>query len=274
WQHGVPSRFSPEVREFAAASEDRAFVREMEIADVTAGHLEPIGAHDSSKPPAVVVWGDSHAMAAMSAFDSWLRENGRSGWQATRSATPPLLDYWYSSVVLGPRSHEFAEGVIAFVTKHRVPNTVLVARWSAYAHVGHGDPRAALLKTIAALAPSGTRVWIVAEMPGHTFLVPHVLATASYRNIDYTHLQSRPDGSAGLLDDSPEWLSQLHASGVRILDARPLFIDRAGCYAIEQDGIALYRDEHHLSSAGAIQILKPLLRRTVDLNDESGAHTK
>jgi hypothetical protein len=221
----------------------------------------------------MLVWGDSHAVAALPAFDELLKTWGLAGCAATHNSTPPLVNHFARTEYgLNEASLDFNREVIAYIQKHNIPHTVLVCAWDGYARLlerptpnGAGyEPvptleayRIALLETVAELRRAGTQPWIMLQP--YAKKVVRVL----YADLDEHRFCTTPSAFNGVAGDDPAYLAQLQAAGARILDARSNFLDpEQGVYMLTKNDAALYRDEHHLSTRGALMMLTPLLEQS------------
>jgi hypothetical protein len=74
--------------------DDLKFVANLGEQDVLSNKLPMIGAGDRRDEVEILVWGDSHAMAAMPAFDDYCRRHRIAGRYATHSSLAPVLN-WY-----------------------------------------------------------------------------------------------------------------------------------------------------------------------------------
>jgi len=263
WREGFYSRTS-HVEKYANARYDSAFVNEMTIEDVQHERFIPFGV-ELNKPPTVLVWGDSHAMAALPAFDQCLKQHGLKGFAATRSSTLPVLGYFYPSRWgLNEQAIPFNEAIVEFAQRKGITDVVLVAFWN---NVGSNDPdlfKVSLLNTIARLTKTDVRVWIMQQVPMQPFDVPKALVKAAWtgKEIDIAEYCAKSQDSNGILEQDGAFLEQLKSVGSRILDPRPSFLREDGRYAIIKDDVPLYRDNHHLSMQGARLMLVPMLNES------------
>lgn len=96
WSHqsgGIPSRFAPEVVAWASQVEDRPppleaceFRNRSSLNTSLECHIGTSGV-----PPTWLIYGDSHAWAAHTAFAAWLRQRGEAAVFSFRHACPPVL---------------------------------------------------------------------------------------------------------------------------------------------------------------------------------------
>lgn len=250
---------------YASAVADKAFVAEISLEDARHGRFAVIGSPDSEKP-VVLVWGDSHAMAAGPAIDRLLRDCGRSGRLATHSATAPVLGAYWKRTRYGLKEDapEFGEAVFRFVRDTRIPHVVLIARWAAYRKSdGPLVLHEAVLSTVKRLVDIGAQPWIMLEVPQYDFNVPRALALSAAFGRDVSRLVSPRKTDGCVFGGDKEARSLVEAAGARIIDPRPSFLDGDGrSWLIAKNGLAIYRDREHLSAFGAESVLLPFLRRT------------
>lgn len=256
WFEGFPQRLDPQKLEFANAAADTEFTAQHTIENILSDELSVIGVRDSTVPPKVLVWGDSHAMSAMPAFDVFLKEKGLTGRAVTHNSTAPVIGWYYPYPTpgLNEKSIPFNDAVISYINKNSISDVVLCAMWSPYLEVD--DFSQSLLKTVELINASGARVWIMLDVPTPSFEVPRALARFDYSEDYLQTLFTRQNE----FDDS--YLDLLKSKGVQILDPVPYFKDSNGRYMIQSQGIALYTDGHHLTSRGAKLILVPFFRNS------------
>ena len=270
WGRGYPSRLPAKALEFESAKEDKAGIHELTAEIVRSGRLVPIGNPDLHMPISVLLWGDSHAMAAAPAFDQFLREAGLAGQQATASATAPVLDaYWRSEFTNEKEVRAFNKAVFDHIQQRGIPNVVLAGYWEFYTDERGSVPLdAALLSTINRLVDAGVRPYILLQVPHPLIVAPKALAMASIFDYDLDPFLAKPTGWNGLYGEGNSLLKRIETAGGRILDPRSSFFDnQKQCFVVERNGVSIYRDSHHLSATGARMMLIPLLREALILSD-------
>jgi len=266
-EKGFPSRFPRDAIEISRSCLDARFRRELTLAEIKAGRFVPIGKPASEDPIELLVWGDSHAMAAATAFDRMLLERGVSGRLATHSSTAPVLGaYWHEDYGLNEDAIDFNEAIFDFIRTRRIRHVVLVAHWRRYADAKGTRPLAAALQTtVQRLAAGGTKPQIMLDTPYPGFNAPRAAAFMAIRQCDFSQLLTTAEilrrTAAGI---DARCLAKLEALGATILDPKPAFLDADGKhFKIIQEGQCLYFDDHHLSVAGAELVLLPFLRRSM-----------
>jgi len=229
-----------------------------------------------SGTPRFMIWGDSHARAMTSAVNTSARRMGNSGYVASKSAGPPLRRIER----LGRTGcNEFNETVFSYIESNPdIDTVILIARWTLSA-VGtrykseDGDPielvdvlsgrspqesqsdlfEAGLFRTVRSLLAINKRVVVVGPVPevGHDVPSINHIALITNRDVNSMIAPNREEFDARNMEVSLI-LSRLHNDlGVQVLSPSSLLCDETSCRVALQDGSALYRDDHHLSTIGA-----------------------
>jgi hypothetical protein len=119
--------------------------------------------------------------------------------------------------------------------------------------------RQGLIDTIEALRKTGCKIWIMRQVPRSNWDVPRALALNALRGGESAALD-RPIAEHRAADAGAEIaFSGLEEKfqNVEVLDPIVYFDNGMGGLRIAADGKALYRDDNHLTIAGAMRI-KPL----------------
>ena len=267
---GYPSRVPSDALKYANAREDKEGIYEMTARDIRQGRLAAIGIRTPKKRISLLLWGDSHAMAAAPAFDQYLRNVKLAGRQATASATAPILGaYWKNQFTDRHSVISFNDAVFDYIVQNRIPNVVLAGYWEYYTDDKGTMPfEQSLLTTIRRLVQCGTQPFLLLQVPHQPFSPPKALAMAAMFGVDLEPLLSRPSNWNGLRGTGNEVLNTIQVAGCKILNPRLSFIDSTGDhFIIERDGVSLYRDAHHLSAAGARAVLTPFLTTALPLDE-------
>ncbi|TVP97184.1 MAG: acyltransferase [Planctomycetaceae bacterium] len=266
FSYAIPQRFTPAALAYAEGQADATFIHDLEIRDIVAGRLTPIGASIPEAPVDWLVWGDSLAMAATPAFHQYLEAQGLAGQAATHSWTAPLLGYFKGlQFGMGLDSLEFNQAVFEHVKLMAISNVVLIGAWSGYEqesadHPSSGTFEASLVATVRAIREAGARPWIMLEIPAQGFDVPKVLAQYEMAGKPIEPLCAKPDPDGYAIVNTPGLVERLQEAGATLLDPRPYCLSEDGThYRVADGGTALYRDAGHLSTHGAAVIIVPLL---------------
>lgn len=226
----------------------------------------------SGEHPAILVWGDSHAMHLVEGIAA---TTNAGLVQATKSACGPFLDLSYVSSE-GTHNQRWAEGCIAFnrsvldylARTPEIRTVVLASVVSQYlpgsrvfdTRQGERDGEmaaavAALSDTVQAVRAIGRRVVFVGSMPMSEFNVGRCLElvqTGKYMfgadtpncSIDEARYREHRSDALRLLD-----------SVEKAVDLPVIRLDSAVCHAgqceTSLDGVLLYRDWAHLSYDGS-----------------------
>ena len=266
--HGFPNRFSARALAATAAINDKAFVHDLTASDVVAGKLPRLGVEDSSLPISLLLWGDSHAMAAAPAFDQFLKEKNLSGRQATASATAPVIGAYYKSEYTTPEgAAAFNTAVVEYVQVNRIPNVAIVGYWEHYQKVGGVvSIEKAILKTIEKLNEIGVRSYLLLQVPKQRFSPAKAVAMNAQFGTTFDSLLLKPEDALIHGSFNEKCISAIKSIGCKVIDPSPQFIDPArNHYIIEKNGASIYRDAHHLSVSGAALVLFPVLEKQLNL---------
>lgn len=263
---GFPRRFP--TPDFANAKTDCAFINELTIDDIRAERLIPIGASDSTLRPKVLVWGDSHAMAALPAVDAFLKEAGISGRAATHSATAPVLGWQgKGDRGLGTESIAYNDAVFTYIQSKKIPEVILIGHWGWY----EDGLNTALLTTVRRLVETGCQPWVMLDVPAQYFDVPQALSSRIYSLATIESICSKPAALNELDQKEPNTVAEIEAAGGRVLDPKPRFLSSEGrYYIVHSKGVVLYRDANHLTTKGAKMMLLPLFRESLSIRNNRG----
>jgi peptidoglycan/LPS O-acetylase OafA/YrhL len=278
--HGLPQRFSPEVRRIFSEADDveprRHGCFNLSPDAVRAGRACLVGDTHASGAT-FILWGDSHADAILPAVDAAAARVGRKGLFIAHGRCPPIL---HLSLTDEPtqRCAQLNDAALKLAEQKQISEVVLVARWAYYDQgTGYGPdanevrhlidlaPPAQggesqhatfarmLERTVRALVIAGKKVVIVAPVPEAGIDVPETLALAA---IHGSHIDRRPSAAsyrarnAFVLDD----LAALRMKyGVTVVDPAELMCATGHC-ELTRGGKPLYFDHHHLSVYGAQQL--------------------
>lgn len=223
--------------------------------DIARGFLPSFGPNGS---PNIVVVGDSHAGAVFPAFQTLGEEYGVSGKFLSAGGTLPL-----PSLRLKERASDppYAEAWLQYINREKPPHIVLIAAWLHYTsprivvldkpvEYNLGILKERLRRVVTKFLSLNCEVWVVSDTPD--FVKNPTIAVSLIGN-DYFEdvAQQRKSFVADALQaiDSP----RLH-----ILDPWAYLAQDDKLYAAK-DGFLLYRDTHHLTPTGSLE-LKDLFR--------------
>jgi peptidoglycan/LPS O-acetylase OafA/YrhL len=216
---------------------------------------------DTSKPPDVLLWGDSHMLAWLPGFDRALKASHRSAVVAMHSACPPIFGV---SNIRRTGCISNNNRAAELIRTLRPKKLILAARWEGYFHGGrdvyeyqHGDNGGrhnilgAFSLTLRTLSDANVETLLLGPVPTYEFDVPMTVAR-------------RVSADGGALS-SEAALASVHARNAAFYSATNAATTSLGknihvvdvaswmcaptCLIYE--GEVLYRDSNHLSAFGA-----------------------
>jgi len=275
---GFPQRLPAQAVEFAGAASDSFFSDETTIQSIRDGKLIRLGVSGSNSAPAVFVWGDSHGRSALPALDAFLKEKNLAGEAAVHNSTAPVLGWFYPSPFgLNRGATAYNQAIFSYIERHKIQDVILIARWQAYIQ-GNEFMKSKkaerlkpvlLLSMVKRLAAIGSRPWIMLDVPIQNFDVPKTLARSVLFGTDTDSLCARPTPLSDFDAIDPQTIAAIKAAGGNILDPKPQFLDPSRQHYIAQlNGVALYRDDQHLTQQGAKLMLLPFFRHAWTLQKQ------
>lgn len=257
---GVPKRLPPAALRYADASQSSDFLHEVALANASAGHFPEFGAASGGKR--CLVWGDSHAMAMMPAFDLVCRERDIRGYQATYSATPPAFDVVYRDPWgLSEDGDEFARAAVNFAVQNDVDVVFISASWTSYIKVD--GLRAGLETAVDLLRSAGISIVIIDTIPSQREDVPIMLSRAVRFGQDVATIGVPLERYLESSQTARRWLRSLANDEVIVVSPHRALLDDKNLLRAELDGHAMYRDAAHLTVEGALK-QAPLVRQALD----------
>ncbi len=255
---GAPGRYRVEIGQILAAYRDRSHVGNQNETQINQRALPFVGKRES--PARFLVWGDSHAQAALPAFGELANERGIKGYYVTHAATAPVCGAFFpSNYGLNDKVLSLGDALVEFVRSERIPDIFLVAYWSLYQKKNAALLEHSLPETIERLTAAGVQVHIVLDVPTHHADVPKALAKERLFGADVSTVWCR-------LEEHRERNSILYS--LAAADSRAVFLDAAAEMLKEdprqfkvREGLQpYYYDHQHLSGKGAISVFLPMLR--------------
>lgn len=257
---GIPKRLSPAALKYAEASQSSDFLYEVALADAEAGRFPDFGAVSGTR--SCLVWGDSHAMAMMPAFDLVCRERGIRGYQATYSATPPAFDVVYRDPWgLSEDGNAFGRAAVKFAVQNDVDVVFISASWTSYIKVN--GIREGLSAAVDLLRSAGISVVIIDTIPAQREDVPIMLSRAVRFGQDVTTFGVPLERYLESSHAVRRWLRSLTKDEVIVVSPHIALLDDKNLLRAELDGHAMYRDAAHLTVEGATK-QAPLVRKALD----------
>ena len=264
-QQGMPGRYTESNLALGSGKQDRNVYPNLSLHDIRQSQLERIGDVQPDKSIAIMVWGDSFAMAALPAIDEFLDERGMAGVAAMHTSTPPMIGFSHAEGKgVQHQKEAYDAELLRYVQAKQIPDVVLVACWRVYAKQTGFE--AALLDTVEALVKVGARPWVLCEPPKHDFDVPRAI---SQPLISSNRVQELLVGSKTRSEETgigEDLESRIVGLGGKVINPMGYFLDPTeSFYRIRIENESLYYDNAHLSIAGARLVLLPCLKERLIL---------
>jgi peptidoglycan/LPS O-acetylase OafA/YrhL len=281
---GLPQRVPVQAVEYASAGTERDPEIDgcrTSVESIQKGELCRLGLPKSGTID-FVVWGDSHAGAIAPAFRTLANESGTAGWLSTKPACAPLLGVErisHDSSGCDP----FNDAVLLAIERYDVRTVFLVGRWEVNAlgrtswetSEGLGGVflrdessretsavesrlvfERGLIRTLSRLNRDHRSVTLIMDVPNTATNTPVFLAKSAIRG-GSTAADVRIDvvANGGRFDPVDVLLTRLckqwHA---QTIDPKRSLCSGSECL-VARNGRSLYRDDHHLSVFGALQLV-------------------
>ncbi|MDB5244137.1 MAG: acyltransferase [Parcubacteria group bacterium] len=223
-----------------------------------------------------VVWGDSHAEALVPLFNTLGRAYGVRGTVFDGAFCIPVNGV--HQLPAATSCEEETTSALAYIQKYDIHTVFLISRWSYYVMGGSsGDSKAfitdseqasvsskeavlVLEKNLTAMvrewSREGREVVLVKQVPEQ---FDFNIRDAFYRAVhlgERLELQSIKASRHQMYQTFPNAvIDSLGAlPGVRIIDPAAILCEKGGVCALENKGKLIYRDEDHISTAGAMSL--------------------
>ena len=279
---GVPRRFPPTALAYAYSHYGRD--QNLDPCRTPEQIQQAPGCHLGNaqvSTPSFLLWGDSHAAALAPAFEAAAEKSGIAGWITYKPACMPLLDV---ERVGTPGCPQFNRNVLAIIERDDIPTVMLAGRWALAAlgltsrelddgqsQVFFSDSSSTarslgenaavfargLHRLLAHPAMLGRNVVLVIDLPDTGIDTPRYLARSVIWG-DVTNpsqdvriaMSSYTQASTRVDDQLARIAAEHHAVTI---DPKTVLCRNAQCL-IARTGRSLYRDSHHLTVFGALQL--------------------
>jgi peptidoglycan/LPS O-acetylase OafA/YrhL len=249
---GLPGRYPPEVRarggEWLFDSETLTRCANIALDKIAAGELCSLGPQGSDATRALV-WGDSHTIALLPAYEQLAISHHLRLYFAVRSSCRPLLELTSGTIVDPGRAGcaRFNAAVAQAVLRLDPRLLILNAHWVDT----DADFSRGLRETLRATAARDRAVCVVLDVPTFKYDVPTALGVARRRGISEDFLKLTRAEALEQYREPENDVRALSRQGVlHFVDPKDLLCDRDSC-KFESGGNLLYWDTNHLSWAGA-----------------------
>jgi peptidoglycan/LPS O-acetylase OafA/YrhL len=269
---GLPQRLSVEAQRLVTGAElhpDAARCATLTTDDIARGALCHFGT--VGRAPRVLVWGDSHALALMPAYEKLARQRNLRIDFAARAGCRPLSGVWSHGIDVRMVDHceAFNSSMFAAVAVTHPDIVILNSYWS-YPSLDLGPtpysqaPRPAdgfsrgLRETLRRIAAPHRTVCIVRDVPDFPFDIPRSLVMARRRGMDTGFIgMTRADADRQAMAVDTQLLAMQARGEVLLANPRAQLCATPECM-VEHDGRALMRDTNHLTVAGSLFVADSL----------------
>lgn len=230
---------------------------------IAAGSLCSFGPSGAARAD-VVVWGDSHAIVLLPEYERIATARNVRVHAALHSACRPLLDAASveESAVRRRQCAEFNRAAASAIGVIDPKLVILNAHWlypdleialtdGSNSAGGASAFELAFERTLRAIGPD-RRICVIGAVPTLDYAMPYAYAVARRRGIDPSFIgEQTPEVElqqrklAGYLEE----LQRRHA--FTLVSPRAQLCSGSTCAVVTADGRSLYRDDNHLSTAGA-----------------------
>ena len=257
--------------------QDAARCMSLPLHRVAAGGLCRFGP-DHAGVRKAVLWGDSHALVLLPAFEALAQAKDIQINFAGRSSCLPLLDGTVGSETPTKKDdcNAFNDAMVSAVQRIHPDVTILSGFWTTHSAQGAETKSASApargqkwnwAKTTVPVRATGSKVCVVLDVPYLPYAAPYALAMARRRNLDSSFIHvNRSDVEAQYSAFEVSARAQEETNGVIVADPKVALCPGTRC-EIESNGRLLYRDSNHLSRVGAMFVrsaLEPCLGRDDD----------
>ena len=253
---GFPQRFSPEAQALIVpmiGTPELIRCMGLPLAAVRAGNVCDERTADSPAP-GMLVWGDSHALALMPAFNELARTHHMRAYFVGKYGCRPLLAPPETASGLDPDGcTTFNAAVIQAITRLDPQLIILDAAWETNARIPLGvrDVASGIGQTLRRVGDRTHSVCVVFGVPLLKYSVSHALLMAHRRNIpdDFLRL-SRAEALAQYQGMERNVRALAERSALMLADPKDALCPGDSCL-YKVNGRALYLDDSHLSPYGA-----------------------
>jgi peptidoglycan/LPS O-acetylase OafA/YrhL len=217
----------------------------------------------------VVVWGDSHALALLPEYERIAAARNVRVHAAATSACRPLLGA-ASNVDTPARRQacdDFNRAAVEAIEKIDPALVILNAYWmypdldiatttttTAGAEPADGSApfRQAFERSLRAIDAGERKVCVIGGVPTLEYVMPYAYAMARRRGIDTDFIGLRPSEAASQHRELDQHLAELRRRhAFTLVDPKATLCAGSTCAIVTSDGKSVYRDNNHLSIAGA-----------------------
>jgi hypothetical protein len=245
--------------------------------ELAAGSLCSYGATEGATAD-VVLWGDSHAIALLPAYEQIATARNIRVSAAVLSSCRPLLDA--PSKIETPARRkicgDFNQAVVSAIGRIDPALVILNAYWlypdlAIDASGLDRSPRdisppfeRAFERTLRAIGAEHRRICVIGEVPTLSYRMPYAYVTARRRGLDPAQLAlSRADAESQARELDGYFADLRRRHSFTFVDPKTTLCAGSTCALLTSDGRSVYRDDNHLAVPGA-QLLTTSLAACFD----------
>jgi len=264
--NGFPGRYSAELndmdRDWMAVSDRMTACSNVPLERIVAGSLCSFGPAESTS--VALVWGDSHAMVLLPAYEELARTRHVRVYVAILHSCRPLLDVtnMAESPLRRANCERFNAAVAQAVQRLQPSVVILNARWIDEDHdlaphgivppaPGKSNFARGLEQTLLKVGANRRTVCAVLDVPSYKYSVPYAIGMARRRGIPEDFLTvTRNEALAQFLAPENDFRMLRRRGMLQTIDLKDALCSGKNC-VYEANRALLYSDRDHLSVAGA-----------------------
>jgi peptidoglycan/LPS O-acetylase OafA/YrhL len=272
---GFSGRMSKEQQPEKGAAMDfsRAGLRCMSLSSqqIESGALCRFGSSKDTSA-VVILWGDSHALALLPAYEALAESHDVTLYFAGNSACRPLTGV--RQAARNGRTDEecarFNISMLRAIDQLQPSGVILNAFWvypdlefvaeDGSRRNSRDGFREGLEQTLSRIAQPTRTICLVLDPPTLPYPLPYALAMTSRRRINNDFLAATHDEAMQQSSVVESVFQEMTGANLAVLvDPKDALCGPELCRILSQDGLPLYRDRNHLSAIGARYVERTLL---------------
>jgi peptidoglycan/LPS O-acetylase OafA/YrhL len=265
---GYPHKLPPaeqRILESWVLHRDAARCMNLSAADIAAGRLCRYGPESAARR--ALLWGDSHALALLPAYESLAAQHNVAVYFAGAPACRPVPGFIDATRPQPARGRCVGYNAAMQRAQSLIhPDVVILSAFWAYPAASvtplrGGAPDVPLLDALREstreMLKGTSRVCVVRDVPVLRHPVPYALIMTQRRGLSVDSLGTPDPKWVPRQQEVDEMLSRLADEHVTIVDPRPTLCPAGSC-KVEADGEVYYSDDNHLSVKGSLFVATPL----------------
>lgn len=233
------------------------------LSAIAAGSLCSVGPSAGAAAD-VVVWGDSHAIVLLPAYERIATARNLRVHAAVHASCRPLLDAASKNDKQARREScsDFNRAAVRAIEAIDPALVILNAYWTYpdldLAGTAGGEPapgspfQLAFERTLRAIGAERRKVCVVGGVPTLEYVMPYAFSMARRRGIDPAFIALRSSEAERQLSELNRQFAELkRRHEFTLVQPSDVLCSGPTCALFDADGSSIYRDDNHLSVAGA-----------------------